>query len=196
MGKERGTAQEQASYLSPWTSFTCIGHAGMVKESLYWFDSMKNNYNLAPRSEHYACLIDILGRSGNVENAYKMIQEMPFEADLGVWGSLLAGCRFSLNIELAELAAQKIMKLDPKNSGAYVMLSNIYAASNLWQKVTEVRCLMKENEVKKQTAFSWMEIDKIVHYFVGGDASHLAIHEIHTVIVQLYSQMKGTEDIA
>ncbi|KAI3824470.1 hypothetical protein L1987_05930 [Smallanthus sonchifolius] len=166
-------------------------HAGRVKESLYWFDSMKNIYKVAPRCEHYACLIDILGRSGQVENAYKMIQEMPFEADLGVWGALLAGCRFSLNIELAELAAQEIIKLDAKNSGAYVMLSNIYAASGLWRKVTQVRRLMKENEVKKQAAFSWMEIDNKVHYFVGGDASHLAVDKIHTVIIQLYSQMEN-----
>ncbi|KAM0054556.1 putative tetratricopeptide-like helical domain superfamily [Helianthus debilis subsp. tardiflorus] len=172
---------------------SACGHAGMVKESLYWFDSMKNTYKVAPRREHYACLIDILGRSGQVKTA--MIQEMPFEADLGVWGALLAGCRFSLNIELAELAAQEIMRLDPKNSGAYVMLSNIYAAAGLWRKVSRVRRLMKENEVKKQTAFSWMEIDNTVQYFVGGDVSHIAIDEIHTVIVQLYSQMKVMEYI-
>lgn len=171
-------------------------HAGMVKESLYWFDSMNNIYKLAPRSEHYACLIDILGRSGQVENAYKMIQEMPFEADLGVWGALLAGCRFSFNFQLAELAAHKIMMLDRKNSGAYVMLSNIYAASGLWRKATHVRRMMKENEVKKQTAFSWMEIDNRLHYFVGGDISHFAIPEIHTFIIQLYSQMKAIKDIA
>lgn len=162
----------------------------MVKESLYWFDSMKDTYKVEPRCEHYACLIDILGRSGQVETAYKIIKQMPFEPDLGIWGAILAGCRFSLNIELAELAATQIMRLDPKNSGAYVMLSNIYAAGGLWRKVSRVRHLMKENEVKKQTAFSWMEIDNTVHYFVGGGASHLAIDEIHHIIVQLYSQMK------
>nr|XP_043608215.1 pentatricopeptide repeat-containing protein At4g02750-like [Erigeron canadensis] len=175
---------------------SACGHTGMVKESIYWFDAMKNIYNVTPRSEHYACLIDILGRSGQIDNAYKMIQEMPFEADLGVWGALLAGCRFSLNTEFAELAAQKIMKLDPTNSGAYIMLSNIYAASGLWRKVTCVRHLMKENCVKKQTAYSWMEIENMVHDFVGGDVSHIAIDEIHSVIDQLYSQMKDIEDIA
>ncbi|XP_071703611.1 pentatricopeptide repeat-containing protein At2g22070-like [Rutidosis leptorrhynchoides] len=175
---------------------SACGHAGMVKESLYWFDSMINIYKVVPKYEHYACLIDILGRSGQVKNAYKIIQEMPFEADLGVWGALLSGCRFSLNIELAELAAHKIMKLDPKNSGAYVMLSNIYAASGLWKKVIQVRSLMKEKEVKKQKAFSWIDIDNDGHSFVGGDGSHLAIDDIHTVIVQLYSQMKGIEDIS
>ncbi|KAK9065198.1 hypothetical protein SSX86_016581 [Deinandra increscens subsp. villosa] len=174
---------------------SACGHAGMVKESLYWFESMKTIYKVEPRCEHYACLIDILGRSGRVEYAYKMIQEMPSEADLGVWGALLAGCRSSLNIELAELAAQEIMKLDPRNSGAYVMLSNIYAASGLWRNVTKVRRLMKENDAKKQTAFSWMEIGDTVHYFVGGDASHLAIDEIHALIIQLYSQMKAMENI-
>ncbi|KAM0054554.1 hypothetical protein Hdeb2414_s0006g00196161 [Helianthus debilis subsp. tardiflorus] len=78
-----------------------------------------------------------------------------------------ASCRaFSLIIELAELASWEIMKLDPKNSGAYVMLSNVYAAASLWRKVSRVRRSMKENEVKKQTAFSWLMIDNTVQYFV------------------------------
>ncbi|KAI3691493.1 hypothetical protein L2E82_49854 [Cichorium intybus] len=173
---------------------SACGHAGKVKESLYWFNSMKTFYKVTPESEHYACLIDILGRSGEVKKAYKMIQEMPFEPDSGVWGAILAGCRFSMNTELAELAFEKITSSDPKNSGAYVMLSNIYASLGLWRQVTRVRCLMKENEVKKQTGFSWMEIGDTVHYFAGGDVSHLGISEIRLVIVQLYSQMKAVED--
>ncbi|GJW73990.1 pentatricopeptide repeat-containing protein [Tanacetum coccineum] len=191
--KSYGIEPDGITFLS---LLSACGHAGMVMESLYWFGLMNNAYNVAPRSEHYACLIDILGRSGQVEKAYKMIQDMPFEADFGIWGALLAGCRFSLNIKLAELAAQKIMKLDPKNSGAYVMLSNIYAASGLWRKVTQVRGLMKVDRVKKQTAYSWIEIGNTLHYFVGGDVSHLAIDDVHTVIKQLYSHMEAVEDIA
>ncbi|CAI9284599.1 unnamed protein product [Lactuca saligna] len=175
---------------------SACGHAGKVKESLYWFKSMKSFYNVAPRSEHYACLIDILGRSGEVKKAYEIIQEMPFEPDAGVWGAILAGCSFSMNnnTELAELAFEKLTGFDPKNSGAYVMLSNIYASLGLWREVTRVRGLMKGNEVKKQTGFSWMEIGDTWHYFVGGDVSHFAINEIRMLVNQIYSQMKLVED--
>ncbi|KAL7600051.1 hypothetical protein Lser_V15G22428 [Lactuca serriola] len=177
---------------------SACGHAGKVKESLYWFKSMKSFYKVAPRSEHYACLIDILGRSGEVKKAYEIIQEMPFAPDSGVWGAILAGCSFSMNnnTELAELAFEKLMGFDPKNSGAYVMLSNIYASLGLWRQVTRVRSLMKENEVKKQTGFSWMEIGNTWHYFVGGDVSHFAITDIRMLVNQMYLQMKVVEDTA
>ncbi|KAM7513586.1 hypothetical protein LguiA_003169 [Lonicera macranthoides] len=174
---------------------SACGHAGMVKESVYWFGSMLENYKIIPRSEHYACLVDILARAGQVEKAYKMILEMPFEADLGIWSALLAGCRASLDFELGVLAAKKVVELDPKNSGAYVMLSNIYAACGMWREVVKVRGLMKEHGVKKQTAYSWMEFDNKVNYFVGGDVSHPAIEGIHLELKQINLHMKAIDDI-
>ncbi|XP_059643164.1 pentatricopeptide repeat-containing protein At4g02750-like [Cornus florida] len=175
---------------------SACGHAGMVNESMYWFDSMIKNYNIIPRSEHYACLVGILGRAGQVEKAYKMIQEMPFEGDSGVWGALLAGCRVCLNVELGQLAAKKMVELEPKNSGAYIMLSNIYAAAGMWKEVTRVRSLMKEQGVKKQPAYSWMEIENKVHYFLGGDTSHPDIEEIQLELKRINLQMKSMDRIA
>ncbi|KAK2981433.1 hypothetical protein RJ640_004047 [Escallonia rubra] len=175
---------------------SACGHAGRTNESMQWFDLMVDNYKIAPRSEHYACLVDILGRAGQVETAYKVIQEMPFEAVSGVWNALLAGCRVCSNLELGYLAAKKVVELDPKNSGGYVMLSNICAASGLWKEVTRVRSLMKEYGVKKQPAYSWMEIDNEVHYFLGGDISHRATEEIHSELKHINLQMKTINDIA
>lgn len=175
---------------------SACGHAGMVNESMHWFDSMGKNYKVTPRSEHYACLVDILGRSGQVEKAYTMIQDMPFEADSGVWVALLAGCRANLNVELGEIAAKKVMELEPKNSGAYVMLSNIYAAAGMWREVSRVRGLMKQHGVKKQPAYSWMDIGNEVHYFLGGDISHPAIEEIHAELKQISLQTEDMEQNA
>ncbi|CAK9163283.1 unnamed protein product [Ilex paraguariensis] len=174
---------------------SACGHAGMVNESMFWFDSMVRNYGIVPRSEHCACFVDILGRAGKVEKAYQMIQEMPFEADSGVWGALLAGCHAYLNVELGQLAAERAVELESKNSGAYVMLSNIYAAAGMWREVTRVRGLMKEQGVKKQPAYSWIETENKVHHFNGGDISHPDIGEIHSELKRINLQMKAMNDI-
>ncbi|KAH7861399.1 hypothetical protein Vadar_025616 [Vaccinium darrowii] len=159
---------------------SACGHFGTVNESLHWFDSMVKNYNLIPWLEHNSCLVDILGRAGQLEKAYDLIKEMPFELDSGIWGALLSGCCAYSNAELGQLAAEKYFELDPQNSGAYVVLSNIYAAAGRWKEVKRVRGLMKEQGVKKKPAYSWMETGNKVHFFVGGDVSHPNIEEIYS----------------
>ncbi|KAL5753387.1 hypothetical protein ACOSQ2_023894 [Xanthoceras sorbifolium] len=175
--------------------FAC-GHTGKVNESMDVFDLMVKTYGIIPKSEHYACLVDVLNRAGQLEKACQIIQDMPFEADSRIWGSLLAASSVYLNVELGELAAKKIGDLDPHNSGALVMLSNIYAAAGMWREVTRVRILMKEQGVKKQRAYSWTEIGNEVHYFFGGYVSHLDNDEIHLVLKMFCLQMKSADDIA
>lgn len=175
--------------------FSACGHSGMVNESLHWFDSMVKNYKLIPRREHYSCLVDILGRAGQLEKAYDMIKEMPFEPDAGIWGALLSGCCAYSNAELGQLAAEKFFELDPHNSGAYIVLSNIYAAAGMWKEVKRVRGLMKERGVKKKPAYSWTEIGDKVHFFVGGDVSHPNIEEIRSQLKKMGLQMTRMEDV-
>ncbi|KAL2907251.1 hypothetical protein RDABS01_005961 [Bienertia sinuspersici] len=129
-----------------------------VDDSKTWFDSMVKDYGIPPRSEHYACLVDILCRRGQLDRAYKIIQEMAFVGNCGIWGALLAACHVYLNVELGELAAKKILELDPHNSGVDVMLSNIYARCGMWKEVAKVRGSMKEQGVKKLIAYSWTQL--------------------------------------
>lgn len=175
---------------------SACGHAGKVNESMDFFDLMVKNYGIYPRSEHFSCLVDILSRAGQLEKASKIIQEMPFQADGGVWGALLAACSVYLNVELGELAAQKIVEVDPHHSGAYIVLSNIYAAAGMWDEVTRVRLQMKEQGVKKQCAYSWMEIGSKTHHFLGGDVSHPDTDKIHLEIKSISLQMKALVNIA
>ncbi|XP_022739922.1 pentatricopeptide repeat-containing protein At4g02750-like [Durio zibethinus] len=175
---------------------SACGHAGKVNESMKFFDLMVKKYGIYPRPEHYSCLVDILSRAGQLEKASKIIREMPFEADAGVWGALLAACSVYLNVELGELAAKKIVKWNPEHSGAYVVLSNIYAAAGMWDEVTRVRLQMKDQGVKKQCAYSWMEIGNKVHHFLGGDISHPDTNKIHSEIKSISLQMKSLVNIA
>nr|XP_004504105.1 pentatricopeptide repeat-containing protein At4g02750-like [Cicer arietinum] len=167
--------------------------AGKVDETVYLFNLMVHNYGIPPRSEHYSCIIDVMSRAGQLQRACQLIQEMPFKADSSIWSALLVGCNIHSNVQLGELAARNILNLDPYNSGAYVMLSNIYAAAGKWKDVNRVRVLMKEQGVKKQRAYSWMQIGNKLHCFVGGDPSHPNIDDIHVALrrITLHMKVKG-----
>nr|XP_029124303.1 pentatricopeptide repeat-containing protein At4g02750 [Elaeis guineensis] len=172
------------------------GHVGKVDESITWFNLMVSRYGVCPRAEHYACLVDILSRGGQLKKACDYIREMPFEAESTVWGALLGACQMYSSIELGELAAKKLVQLDSQNSGAYVMLSNMYAAAGMWKEVTRVRILMKEKGVKKQPGYSWTEIGDRVHVFLVGDASHPDIGQILSELGRICLHMKFLDDEA
>ncbi|CAJ2677104.1 unnamed protein product [Trifolium pratense] len=170
--------------------------AGKVDETMNIFNLMVHNYGIPPRSEHYSCIVDVMSRAGQLKRACKVIQEMPFKADSSIWGALLVGCNIHSNVKLGELAAGSILNLDPYNAGAYVMMSNIYAAAGKWKDVNRVRYLMKEQGVKKQTAYSWMQIENKLHCFVGGDPSHPNIDDIHDALrrITLHMKVKGNPE--
>ncbi|XP_073010744.1 pentatricopeptide repeat-containing protein At3g02330, mitochondrial-like isoform X1 [Typha latifolia] len=186
-----GLAPNGVTFLS---ILSACGHAGKANDSLNWFNIMISKYGVSPRAEHYACLVDILGRAGQLEKACDYIREMPFEAEGAVWGALLGACQTYPNLELGELAAKKLVLLDSQNSGAYVMLSNIYAASGMWSEVTRMRGLMKEQGVKKQPGYSWTEIADKVHLFLVGDASHPEISKIMSELQRIGLHMKMTDN--
>ncbi|GJU81912.1 pentatricopeptide repeat-containing protein [Tanacetum coccineum] len=58
-------------------------------------------------------------RAGKLKEAYSTIEKMPCEPEACVWGALLSSCRVHNNMELAEVAANKIFELEPKNPGNY-----------------------------------------------------------------------------
>ncbi|CBI39641.3 unnamed protein product, partial [Vitis vinifera] len=82
---------------------SACSYTGKVKEGLEIFESMKSKYLVEPKTEHYACMVDLLGRAGLVNDAMDLIQKMPVEADAIIWGALLGACRTHMNMNLAEV---------------------------------------------------------------------------------------------
>jgi pentatricopeptide repeat protein len=134
------------------------GHIGHVEKGLRYFHAMLSDYGLDPQLEHYSCMVDILGRSGKVNEALNLIQELPFEADDIIWRNLLSICMIHGNVEVAEKAANSILQLDPQDSSAYILLSNIYADARMWGEVSEMRKIMKYNKLRKEPGCSWIEV--------------------------------------
>lgn len=173
---------------------SACGHVGRVNDSLELFDLMSSKYAISPSAEHYACVVDILGRAGQLEKACSYIKKMPFEAERNVWGALLGASKTHGNVQLGELAAKMLVQSDSVSSGPYVMLSNIYAAAGMWGEVNRVRGQMKEKGVKKQPGYSWTEIANKVNMFVGGDASHPEMNKIISELRKISFHMQMMTD--
>uniref|UniRef100_A0A5B7C1U0 Pentatricopeptide repeat-containing protein n=1 Tax=Davidia involucrata TaxID=16924 RepID=A0A5B7C1U0_DAVIN len=164
-------------------------HAGLVEEGHHYFLSMSREYGLAPLKDHYTCMVDLLGRAGCLNEAKDLIESMPMQPDGVVWGSLLAACKVHHNIELGKFVAEKLLEIDPKSSGPYVLLSNMYAELGSWRDVTRVRKLMRQRGVVKQPGCSWIEIWSEVHVFMVKDRRHPQKKEIYLILKSLTKQM-------
>ncbi|ERN16796.1 hypothetical protein AMTR_s00057p00087430 [Amborella trichopoda] len=152
---------------------SACGRVGLVSEGLHYFNSMASKHRMAPRAEHYACVIDLLGRAGETEMAYELIQNMPFEPDKVIWRILLAACKIhDRDLELGRHAAECILRLDPLDIAAYVMLSGIYARFEEWDEVARIRKAMNDMGLKKDPGCSWIELKHKTHAFVMGDQAH------------------------
>lgn len=164
-------------------------HTGMVEEGKEFFVSMTTQYGIKPSVTHYGCMVDLLGRAGNLREAHEFIENMPIEPNSVVWGSLLGACRVQRNVELAEMAATKILELEPENGAVYVLLCNIYAACKRWEKVREVRKIMMDRGIKKIPGCSLIEMNGSVHEFVAGDQSHPQSKEIYAKLENMMQEL-------
>ena len=165
-------------------------HVGLVEQGKRYFNLMTNVHNIEPTSSHYACMIDLLGRAGLLEEAYNFITNMPIEPDVVAWGSLLSSCRVYKNVDLAKVAAEKLLFIDPNNSGAYSALANTLSACGKWEDAAKVRKSMKDRAVKKEQGFSWVQIQNKVHTFGVDDALHPQRDAIYRMISKIWNEIK------
>ncbi|CAK9138525.1 unnamed protein product [Ilex paraguariensis] len=180
-----GIAADEVTFVGV---LSACSYTGKVKQGKEIFESMNSKYLVEPRTEHYACMVDLLGRAGKVYEAMDLINKMPFEADAIIWGSLMGACRTHMNLDLAELAAKKLLELEPKNAGPYILLSNIYASKGRWADVAELRKNMMARKVSKSPGCSWIDVEKKVHMFTGGESMP---HPEHSMIMKMLERLGG-----
>ncbi|CAH9141127.1 unnamed protein product [Cuscuta epithymum] len=149
-------------------------HAGFVDEGLEYFNSMVDDYKVVPDQETYGCVVDLLGRAGRVKEAYELIEKMPFAADESVWGAYLGACLAHKLPDLGTLAVKKVLCLNPKIAGTYLMLSKIYAANGKWKDYVKMRNMMRNLSNKKEVGRSWVEVRSEICDFVAGGNSRFS----------------------
>ncbi|CAN6349261.1 unnamed protein product [Urochloa humidicola] len=169
---------------------SACSHSGLVSEGRRHFKEMKMVYGIEPRAEHYACMIDLLGKVGLIEEAFEVARSMPVGADEAGWGALLNACRMHGNVEIGECAVDKLVGLDPSDSGIYVLMSQIYASKNEWDKVKMLRMVMRTRGVKKNPGCSSIEVDGKFHEFLAADVSHVHSEDIYAALKNIYIHSK------
>ncbi|KAF2283153.1 hypothetical protein GH714_043483 [Hevea brasiliensis] len=165
-------------------------HAGLVDEGLKIFYSIEKLHGMSPTMEQYSCVVDLLARGGRIHDAYSFVTGMPIEANANVWGTLLGACRMYHEVELGRAVAEHLFKIEAKNIGNYVLLSNLFAADARWDEVMEIRKLMKMRYLKKPAGCSWIEVERRKNVFVAGDSSHPQRSNIYTILSTLDLQIK------
>lgn len=169
---------------------SACSHSGLVTEGKYWFSSMSQDFNIKPRMAHYICMVDLLARAGNLDEAYTFIRRMPFVPDVRIWGALLAACRTHKNIEMGEQVSKKIQLLGPEGTGNFVLMSNIYSSVGRWDDAAHIRSIQRHHGYKKSPGCSWVEISGVIHAFIGGHQYHPQSASINNKLQELLVEMK------
>ncbi|CAH1425284.1 unnamed protein product [Lactuca virosa] len=98
---ELGKKVQQLLIRSPYYACASINS---IQECFKHFKSIKNDYNLDPEIDHYLGVIDVLGKSGHLNEAFEFIENIPFEPTCEIWESLMNSAQIHGDIELEDRA--------------------------------------------------------------------------------------------
>ncbi|CAE6065262.1 unnamed protein product [Arabidopsis arenosa] len=150
--------KQQKPNESTFTSvLSACSHTGMVNEGKKYFSSMYKDYKFTPSTKHYTCMVDMLARAGELEQALDIIEKMPIQPDVRCFGAFLHGCGMHSRFDLGEIVIKKMLDLHPDDASYYVLISNLYASDGQWSQAKEVRNLMKQRGLSKIAGHSTME---------------------------------------
>ncbi|KAL9154804.1 hypothetical protein ABFS82_10G141200 [Erythranthe guttata] len=167
-----GTKPTEATFVAILTACT---HAKLVETGLSLLKSMSGVHKIRPKIEHYACVVDLLARSGKLEEAEEFIDEKIGEigeGDFNVWGALLGACRVYGRVDIGNRLWRKIANKGKVDYGIYVLVYNMYREAGLNDEAKSVRRLMETKQMRKKPGCSAVEVNGIVREFFAGDVLH------------------------
>ncbi|VVA33881.1 PREDICTED: pentatricopeptide [Prunus dulcis] len=167
-------------------------HSGLVIEGKHYFSSMTEDFGINPTCEHFACMVDLLGRAGLLEEAKNLIDTMPLKPNAAIWGALLGACRVRRNLKLAEVAVRNLLELDIDDSGSYVLLANTYSDCGQLEAFADVRKEMRKKGIEKKPGCSWIEVNNRVHVFTVDDTHHPQMKDIYRILDEIIKKIEDT----
>ncbi|BAT78540.1 hypothetical protein LR48_Vigan04g188000 [Vigna angularis] len=177
-------------------------HMGLVRDGFLHFQSMVDNYSIVPQIKHYGCMVDLLGRAGLIDQAMDFVRKIPIKPDAVIWAALLGACRMYKNVEIAEVALEQLIELEPNNPANFVMLSNIYKDLGRWEDVARLKIATRDTGFKKLPGCSVIGCNDSVVEFYSLDERHPETESIYrtlkglTTLLRLNGYVPNLVDVA
>ncbi|KAK4477092.1 hypothetical protein RD792_016300 [Penstemon davidsonii] len=170
-------------------------HCGLVETGEKYFLSMTKDYEISPEMDHYACMVDLYGRSNQLEKALSFMQKMPFEPDSIILSAFLNACRKNANFELTRITENKLLEIEGDNGSRYFQLASVYASGGKWDEMGRMMRTMRWKEVKKLAGCSWVHVGSGVHIFTSGDRSHVEAEAIYSTLGYLIYELNDKDNM-
>ncbi|XP_051130982.1 pentatricopeptide repeat-containing protein At4g02750-like [Andrographis paniculata] len=157
-------------------------HCGYVEDGKKYFQSMETDHGISPVAEHFAAMVDLYARAGHLSEAYEFILKQTFEPTAVLWRSLLSGCRIWGATEMGVFAAEQILRIEPNNSSACLMIIDIFSMAGKWKEVAKMRQYMRDTQTRKELGHSWIDVKGRNYLFTTGDDIHPEMDQISAMV--------------
>ncbi|XLR35038.1 hypothetical protein HN51_044340 [Arachis hypogaea] len=168
---------------------SACSYSGLSERGWEIFQSMSKDHKIKPRPMHYACMIELLGREGLLDEALALIRLAPFQPTANMWAALLTACRMHENFILGKLAAEKLYGMEPEKMCNYVVLLNIYNTTGRLKEAAGVLQTLKRKGLRMLHACTWIEVKRRQNVFLSGDKSHPQTEEIYQKVDNLMEEI-------
>ncbi|KAL7221356.1 hypothetical protein ACSBR1_023334 [Camellia fascicularis] len=182
-------AEEHPNYVTFVGVLSACAQLGWVREGLYYLHQLMNQLDIEPGLEHYTCIVGLLCRAGQLDQAENFMRSTPIKWDVVAWRTLLSACHVHRKYQLGQKVAEIVLRMDD-DVGTYILLSNMHAKAKRWDRVVKIRKLMRERNIKKEPGVSWIEIRNHTHVFVSDDNKHPEISQIYEKVRELLAEIK------
>lgn len=183
-------AEEHPNYVTFTGVLSACGHLGLVQEGFYYLHHLMKQFGVQPGLEHYTCIVSLLSKTGQLNEARNFMRTAPVKWDVVAWRTLLNACHVHQNYGLGRWVAEFVLEMDPNDVGTYTLLSNIYAKEKRWDGVVKVRKLMRDKKIKKEPGVSWIEIGNVTHIFTSEDNKHPDYGQTYQKVKELLAMIK------
>ncbi|EFJ18926.1 hypothetical protein SELMODRAFT_111830 [Selaginella moellendorffii] len=104
---------------------TGISYVGALEDARSCFGSMVWDHGIPASAMHFCCVVDVLGRAGQIKDAMDLVDSLPYNPMEVEWTALLGASKTQGDIRTGALVASRVTEFDSHNSAAYSLLSNV-----------------------------------------------------------------------
>ncbi|KAL5219377.1 hypothetical protein ABZP36_020061 [Zizania latifolia] len=163
---------------------------GLVNEGINIICLFEDKYHIVPGQEHHACVVDMLCRAGMLREAVYLAERKLQSCIVAALSNILEASMIKGDIDMAELIAEKMMKLKPRSSLPYIVLARTYGTRCKWESMARMWRSMEDQGAKEVQECSWICTKNQIHVFTSKQILHHGKEATYAVLDLLFWDMR------